>query len=81
MLPSYGVRRLAGGCEEFCCLQQLEDECAAMYFNVVHGAKVRRRFTTEPIGEHCRDYVLVARVDGAGTGALEERHVLLSDIA
>jgi len=52
-----------------------------MYFNVVHGAKVRRRFTTEPIGEHCRDYVLVARVDGAGTGALEERHVLLSDIA
>jgi hypothetical protein len=81
MLPSYRVRLLAGGCEEFCCLQQLEDECAAMYFNVVHGGKVRRRFTTEPIGEQCRDYVLVARVDGAGTGPLEERHVLLFDIA
>jgi hypothetical protein len=81
MLPSYKVRRLAGGCEEFCCLQQLEDESAAMYFNVVHGAKVRRRFTTEPIGEHCRDYVLIAQVDGAGTDPLEEREIVLFDIA
>jgi hypothetical protein len=81
MLPSYKVRRLASGCEEFCCLQQLEDECAAMYFNIVHGAKVRRRFTTEPIGERCKDYVLIARLDGADTGPLEEREISLFDMA
>jgi hypothetical protein len=81
MLPSYRVRRLAGGREEFCCLQQLQDESAAMYFNVVHGAKVRRRFTTEPIGEQCRDYVLIARIDGAGSAPSEEREISLFDIA
>ena len=52
-----------------------------MYFNVVHGAKVRRRFTTEPIGEQCRDYVLVARIDGADSDPLEEREISLFDIA
>jgi hypothetical protein len=81
MLPSYKVRRLAGGGEEFCCLQQLEDESAAMYFNFAHGAKVRRRFTTEPIGEHCGDYVLIAQVDGTGSDLLEEREIVLFDIA
>lgn len=81
MLSSYRVRRLAGGSEEFCCLQQLENECAAMYFNVVHGAKLRRRFTTEPIGEQCKDYVLIARVDAAAARPSEEREILFFEIA
>jgi len=41
------VRHLVGELEEHPCLQQMEDECAAMYFNVIYGARLRRRFTTE----------------------------------
>jgi hypothetical protein len=35
MMPFYKVRHLVGELEEHPCLQQLEDECAAMYFNVI----------------------------------------------
>jgi hypothetical protein len=56
----------------------LEDESAALYFNIVHGAKVRRRFTTQRSGEQCADYVLIARATGAG-GFIEEREIALFD--
>jgi len=46
MIPHYIVRHLAGEFEELSCFLQLEDESAALYFNIVHGAKARRRFTT-----------------------------------
>jgi len=78
MLPLYTVRHLAGEFEELCCFRQLEDENAALYFNIVHGAKVRRRFTTQRSGERCADYVLIARATGAG-GLTEEREIALFD--
>jgi hypothetical protein len=76
MIPQYIVRHLAGGCEELPCFRQLEDESAAMYFNIVHGAKVRRRFTTQKSGERCTDYVLVAQEAEAG-GRINEREITL----
>src|SRR5450755_4737314 len=54
MIPFYTVRHLAGEFEELCCFRQLEDESAALYFNIVHGAKVRRRFTTQKVGRAMR---------------------------
>jgi hypothetical protein len=81
MMPIYKVRRLAGECEELPCLQQLEDECAAIYFNVIYGAKVHRRFTTEPIGKKCEDYVLVAEENGTAADRLGEREIPLFDIS
>jgi hypothetical protein len=80
MMPFYKVCRLAGDFEELPCLQQLEDECAAMYFNVIYGAKVRRQFTTEQIGKKCEDYVLVAQDHETATGHPEEREIPLFDI-
>jgi hypothetical protein len=59
----------------------LEDECAAMYFNVIYGAKVRRRFTTEKIGTKCADYVLVAREEGAAAALVEESEIPLFDLS
>ena len=56
-MPLYVVRHLGGDFEELSCFQQLEDESAAMYFNIIHGAKVRRRFTTERAGDKCTDYL------------------------
>ena len=78
MIPFYIVRHLAGEFEELSCFRQLEDESAALYFNIVHGAKVRRRFTTQKSGERCADYVLVARATGIG-GSIEEREIALFD--
>ena len=78
MIPFYTVRHLAGEFEELCCFRQLEDESAALYFNIVHGAKVRRRFTTQRSGERCADYVLIARATGA-CGLTEEREIALFD--
>jgi hypothetical protein len=78
MIPFYIVRHLAGEFEELCCFRQLEDESAALYFNIVHGAKVRRRFTTQRSGEQCTDYVLVARATGT-RGLIEEREIALFD--
>jgi hypothetical protein len=78
-MPYYVVRHLAGQFDELSCLIQLEDECAAMYFNVVHGAKVRRRFTTENIGKRSDDYLLVAR-DVRAPGLVEEREIALFDL-
>ena len=78
-MPLYVVRRLDGECEELPCFLQLEDESAALYFNIVHGAKVRRRFTTERSGTPCTDYVLIAREDGGG--AIRERAIALFDAA
>jgi hypothetical protein len=75
MIPFYIVRHLAGELEELSCFRQLEDESAAMYFNIVHGAKVRRRFTTRDSGEQCAD-VLIARVPGTD-GFIEERKIAL----
>ena len=78
MIPHYIVRHLAGEFEELSCFRQLEDESAAMYFNIVHGRKVRRRFTTRKSGEQCADYVLVAQEAGAG-GLINEREITLFD--
>ena len=79
MMALYAVRHLAGGLEELQCLLQLEDECAAMYFNIVHGARLRRRFTTSRTGRPCNDYLLVARtVDSVGLTA--EREIALFDL-
>jgi hypothetical protein len=78
MLPHYLVRHLAGPFEELSCFLQLEDESAAMYFNIVHGARVRRRFTTQKRGAQCPDYVLIARAPGPG-GCIEEREIALFD--
>jgi hypothetical protein len=75
-MPLYVVRHLRGEFEELSCFRQLEDEAAAMYFNIVHGAKVRRRFTTDSVGDKCTDYVLVAREAGTG-GLIEEREIAL----
>ena len=76
MMPLYVVRRLAGEFEELSCFRQLEDEAAALYFNIIHGAKVRRRFTTEQWGERCTDYVLVAKETGSD-GRIGEREIAL----
>jgi len=76
MIPFYVVRHLAGELEELSCFRQLEDESAAMYFNIIHGAKVCRRFTTQKSGEPCADYVLVAREAGS-EGFIEEREIAL----
>jgi hypothetical protein len=78
MIPFYVVRHLAGKCEELSCFRQLEDESAALYFNIVHGVKLRRRFTTERSGERCTDYVLVAR-NSSTDGTIEEREIVLFD--
>jgi hypothetical protein len=79
LMPLYAVRHLAGSLEEMPCLLQLEDECAAMYFNIVHGARLRRRFTTSRTGRPCRDYLLVARdVDPRGLSA--EREIALFEL-
>ena len=80
MIPHYTVRHFAGGCEELPCFRQLEDESAALYFNIVHGAKVRRRFTTQRSDAPCEDYVLIAREAGTG-GAVRERAIALFDAA
>jgi hypothetical protein len=76
MIPFYIVRHLAGEFEELACFRQLEDESAAMYFNIVHGAKVRRRFTTQESGEQCP----VARAPGTD-GFIEERKIALFNAA
>jgi hypothetical protein len=78
MIPSYVVRHLVGKSEELSCFRQLEDESAALYFNIVHGGKLRRRFTTERSGEQCTDYVLVAR-ESATDGSVGEREIVLFD--
>jgi len=49
-----------------------------MYFNIVHGKKIRRRFTTEGPGQRCADYVLIAREVKSG-GFVEEREIALFD--
>ena len=59
-MPHYVVRHLAGQFEELSCLVQLEDESAAMYFNIIHGAGLGRRFTTEKLGKASADYLPVA---------------------
>ena len=78
-MPYYLVRHLAGQFEELPCLVQLEDECAAMYFNVIHGAKIRRRFTTTESGKPCEDYLLVAR-DIKPEGLTGEREIALFEL-
>jgi hypothetical protein len=78
-MPYYLVRHLAGSFEELPCLVQLEDECAAMYFNVIHGARIRRRFTTAESGKPCDDYLLVA-MDIKPEGLTEEREIALFEL-
>lgn len=78
-MPYYTVRHLAGPFEKLSCLIQLEDENAVMYFNIIHGAKVRRRFTTEKTGKHCEDYLLVAR-EIKPDGPTEEREIALFEL-
>jgi hypothetical protein len=79
IMPLYVVRHLGEEREELPCFLQLEDEGAAMYFNIVHGRKVRRRFTTERVGDKCTDYVLVARESGTG-GLVREREISLFNL-
>jgi hypothetical protein len=79
IMPLYVVRHLGEEREELPCFLQLEDEGAAMYFNIVHGRKVRRRFTTERVGDKCTDYVLVAREPGTG-GFVREREISLFNL-
>jgi hypothetical protein len=78
-MPHYAVRHLAGQFEELSCLVQLEDENAAMHFNIVHGAKVCRRLTTKNTGRPCKEYLLVAR-DFRATGLMVEREIALFDL-
>jgi hypothetical protein len=78
-LPTYLVRHLAGNFEELSCFVQLEDESAAMYFNIIHGTKLRRKFTTETSGKRCKDYVLIAR-EIRTDGSMEDRAVALFDL-
>jgi hypothetical protein len=78
-MQTYLVRHLFGNLEELACLAQLEDECAAMYFNIVHGSKLRRKFTTENSGKRCEDYVLIARKLRTD-GSTEDRAVALFDL-
>ncbi len=76
MIPHYVVRHLAGQREELSCLPQLEDESAAMYFNIVHGRRACRRFTTQGSGKRCAEYVLIARQTRTD-GRVEEREIAL----
>ena len=78
MIPHYTIRHLAGAREELSCFRQLEGESAALYFNIVHGGKIRRRFTTSISGKPCMDYALIAREDGDG-GVVKERAIALFD--
>jgi hypothetical protein len=78
-MPEYLVRHLAGGSEELSCFIQLEDENAAMYFNIIHGSKLRRRFTTEAAGNACDDYLLIAR-EFRRDGSTRERAIALFDL-
>ena len=79
-MPDYAVRHRGGRLEEWPCLIQIEDECAAIYFNVIHGAKLRRRFTTEETGKRCDEFMLVAR-DYRAFGVAEEREITLFELA
>ena len=78
-MPDYAVRHRGGRLEEWPCLIQIEDECAAIYFNVIHGAKLRRRFTTEETGKRCDEFMLVAR-DYRAFGVAEEREITLFEL-
>lgn len=79
-MPHYLVRHVAGQLEELACLVQLEDEYAAMYFNIVHGTKLSRRFTTAKSNRLCEDYLLVAR-DIKPQGLTEEREIALYEMS
>jgi hypothetical protein len=79
-MRNYLVRHLAGGSEELPCFVQWEDESAAMYFNIVHGSKFRRRFTTEGAGNACDDYLLIAR-ELRRDGSTRERQIALFDLS
>jgi hypothetical protein len=78
-MPDYAVRHRGGRLEEWPCLIQIEDEYAAMYFNIIHGAKLRRRFTTEETGKRSKDFMLVARECGA-FGGTAEREITLFEL-
>jgi hypothetical protein len=78
-MPDYAVRHRGERQEEWPCLIQIEDEGAAMYFNIIHGAKLRRRFTTEETGKPCEDFTLVAR-ECRAFGATEEREIALFEL-
>jgi hypothetical protein len=79
-MPDYAVRHRAERLQEWPCLIQIEDECAAMYFNIIHGTKLRRRFTTEETGKRCEDFTLVAR-ECRAFGVTEEREITLFELA
>jgi hypothetical protein len=50
------------------------------YFNIIHGKKIRRRFTTVDCGKPCQDYLLVAR-DIKLQGLGEEREIALFEMS
>ena len=78
-MPIYLVRHLTGALEEMSCFVQLEDESAAMYFNIVHGSKLRRKFTTDGCGTPCEDYLLIA-TEFRNDGSAHERAIALYDL-
>jgi hypothetical protein len=78
-MPYYLVRHLAVPFAEVQCLVQLEDEYAAMYFNIVHGARIGKRFTTVNAGKPCVDFLLVAR-NVKPQGQMEEREIALFEL-
>jgi hypothetical protein len=78
-MPDYAVCHRAQRLEEWPCLIQIEDEGAAMYFNIIHGAKLRRRFTTEETGKPSEDFMLVAR-ECRHFGVTEEREIALFEL-
>ncbi|MGZ5872085.1 MAG: hypothetical protein ACXWKP_08235 [Bradyrhizobium sp.] len=78
-MPIYLVRHLAGALEDLSCFVQLEDESAAMYFNIVHGLKLRRKFTTDGCGTPCQDYLLIA-TEFQEDGSAHERTIALYDL-
>jgi hypothetical protein len=78
-MPDYAVRHRGMRLAEWPCLTQIEDEGAAMYFNIIHGAKLRRRFTTEETGKRSEDFMLVAR-ECRAFGVTEEREITLFEL-
>ncbi len=79
-MPLYVVRHLNAQSEELPCLLQLEDEYAAMYFNIVHGRRLGRRFTTEKCGDASADYRLVATEFDERGFAAAEREIELYEL-
>jgi hypothetical protein len=72
-MPLYVVRRLTGEFEELSCFRQIEDEGAALYFNIVHGTKVHRHFTTKSRASAARTMCLSPKCSAATEASGKEK--------